>query len=92
MLKSWVDWWPANETTVKGLWTKIRSIGGDKILKAVQMVIGVAYLWCGWEHRNRTTFNRGVKKETEIFRIIQFTAFDWVRCRVKACKSLNWES
>ncbi|KAJ9568055.1 hypothetical protein OSB04_004021 [Centaurea solstitialis] len=52
--------------------------------------IGAAYFWCVWESRNRAALNKGHKKEIEIFRDIQFIAFDWLRCQVKGGRALSW--
>ncbi|KAJ9553388.1 hypothetical protein OSB04_017433 [Centaurea solstitialis] len=74
------------------MWTALRSMGSDNKNKAVYMAIGAAYFWCIWEQRNSKAFNRGFKKEIEIFRSVQFLAFDWIRCRLKGCRTVSWEN
>ncbi|KAJ9537406.1 hypothetical protein OSB04_030139 [Centaurea solstitialis] len=95
-MTSWVDWWPVRETTVEGFWSSLNAIGGDNITKEVRKVIGTAFFWNIWIHRNNTAFNSCVKKEIEIFRNTQFLAFEWIRCRSKSGNLLTclskWQS
>ena len=37
-------------------------------------------------------FKGCVKKENDIFREIQFLAFEWLRCRSKGGKTICWDS
>ncbi|KAJ9550970.1 LOW QUALITY PROTEIN: hypothetical protein OSB04_015015 [Centaurea solstitialis] len=91
-LTNWVDWWPVGEHTVEAIWSKIRTIGKNKVHNEVCKVIGAAYFTSIWAQRNGMVFKRGVKNEKEICRDIQFLAFDWVRCRFKGGKNLSWEN
>ncbi|KAJ9564545.1 hypothetical protein OSB04_000511 [Centaurea solstitialis] len=49
----------------------------------VRKVIGAAYLWTIWKHRNKKIFKGNMKKEKEICREIQFLGFNWIRGRSK---------
>ncbi|KAJ9558431.1 hypothetical protein OSB04_013045 [Centaurea solstitialis] len=64
----------------------------DKLRLSVSKVIIVAFCWPIWLHRNKKLFNETCKKEKEIFSEIQYLAFDWIRCRTKFGRLLNWDS
>ena len=91
-LAAWVDWWPATELTFCGLWSRICSMEGSSTSQVIRKTIGAAYFWSVWAHRNNLVFKRCCKKDTEIFREIQYVAYDWIRCWVKGGKALSWES
>ncbi|KAJ9555564.1 hypothetical protein OSB04_010178 [Centaurea solstitialis] len=96
-LTNWVDWWPGGEHTVEAIWSKIRTIGKNKVHNEVCKVIGAAYFTSIWAQRNGMVFKRGVKNEKEICRDIQFLAFDWESIYTTAkkfyhrnCTSMAW--
>ncbi|KAJ9555903.1 hypothetical protein OSB04_010517 [Centaurea solstitialis] len=61
-------------------------------LAGMVAMIAVAFFWIIWTQRNNKVFDGSLKKESEIFRDIQFLAFEWFRCRSKIGKSITWES
>ena len=91
-LLSWVNWWPTGASGVRDIWRQICSIGGDPVNKKERKVIGAAFYWNLWTQRNTWLFTSSIKKEKEIFRDIQFLAFNWIRCRYKDGKTLSWDS
>ena len=91
-LENWVDWWPKNVSSTHEMWSLPSSITRDKHRYRVCKVIIAAFCWTIWLQRNRKLFNGSCKKEKDIFREIQFLAFDWIRCRTKFGNLLNWDS
>ena len=91
-LENWVDWWPKNVSSTHEMWSLPSFITRDKHRYRVCKVIIAAFCWTIWLQRNRKLFNGSCKKEKDIFREIQFLAFDWIRCRSKFGKLLIWES
>ncbi|KAJ9556160.1 hypothetical protein OSB04_010774 [Centaurea solstitialis] len=47
-LASWVDWWPAMETSAIDIWTKICAADCSFTCKEVRKVIAVAFFWTVW--------------------------------------------
>ncbi|XP_024989897.1 uncharacterized protein LOC112524345 [Cynara cardunculus var. scolymus] len=90
LLVSWVEWWPANASSARQMWSTISMIG-DTCRREVSKVITAAFFWSIWNQRNRKTFNGKSKSDKEVCSEIQFTAYDWIRCRAKGIKSFSWE-
>ncbi|KAJ9553912.1 hypothetical protein OSB04_017957 [Centaurea solstitialis] len=90
-LTSWADWWPTADQTVVNVWDKICSARETKIHKEVRKVIRAAFFNSIRLSRNHKVFKGGYKSEKEIFREIQVSAFNWVRCRSKGGKFLSWD-
>ncbi|KAJ9545513.1 hypothetical protein OSB04_025220 [Centaurea solstitialis] len=91
-MSTWINWWPSNATTLEDLWTAVCSSGKDKKEKQLYKAIGAAFLWCIWTQRNNMLFKGEFKKEIVVFRDAQFSAFDWVRCRLKGGMAISWDS
>ncbi|KAJ9564278.1 hypothetical protein OSB04_000244 [Centaurea solstitialis] len=91
-LAKWVDWWPINTSAITDFWEKMGQAGGNELHTKVRKVIGAAFISTIWRHRNNKVFKGTFKKDEELVRDIQFTAFNWIRCRKKGCNILNWEA
>ncbi|KAJ9547296.1 LOW QUALITY PROTEIN: hypothetical protein OSB04_019839 [Centaurea solstitialis] len=91
-LANWVDCWPRNALTAADFWAKIGSAGDKKRLTTVCKVIRAAYFSTIWWLRNSKVYKGNIKKDIEIVQDIQFTAFNWIRCRSTGGNLLNWES
>ncbi|KAJ9563442.1 hypothetical protein OSB04_008602 [Centaurea solstitialis] len=92
MLASWVDWWPRNVMEVADFRDGIRR-AGERVTQAdVCKVIGAAFLSTMWTIRNNMVFKGEHKKDYEIVREIQSTAFMWIRCRSKLGILLSWDN
>ncbi|KVH87531.1 hypothetical protein Ccrd_025190 [Cynara cardunculus var. scolymus] len=51
-----------------------------------------AYIWTVWTQRNHKTFRGTSKSDKDVCSDIQFTAYEWIRCRAKISKPFSWES
>ncbi|XP_024965762.1 uncharacterized protein LOC112505960 [Cynara cardunculus var. scolymus] len=90
-MASWVNWWPVNATSVRDLWSVVYEIG-DSGRREVGKVIMAAYFWTVWTQRNHKTFRGKCKSDKDVCSDIQFTAYEWIRCRAKFSKPSSWEN
>ncbi|KAL4583622.1 hypothetical protein LXL04_008202 [Taraxacum kok-saghyz] len=88
-------WWPllpgsmgAYEDWITTPWLPNGSSKRGKMLG----VIVKATLWGIWNARNQSIFSNKVSSPNVIVREVKMLAFDWIKIRVKECKSISWES
>ncbi|KAJ9564655.1 hypothetical protein OSB04_000621 [Centaurea solstitialis] len=90
-LENWLDWWPKSIRDINEIQALKSSITRENLRLRVYKVIIAAFCWSIWLQRNSKLFKGSCKKEIEIFRDIQFLAFDWIRCRTKFGRALCWD-